>query len=56
MEQVNRFRIIDERLGLKVDELGQQEEQLLYIVCMILHNWERVRFGKRGKEKIYCKI
>lgn len=33
---LNRLRIIDERLGLKVDELGQQEEQLLYISCMIL--------------------
>lgn len=37
---LNRLRIIDERLGIQVDELGQKEEQLLYISCMILL-WER---------------
>lgn len=33
---LNRLRIIDERLGIQVDGLGQQEEQLLYLSCMIL--------------------
>lgn len=37
---LNRLRIIDERLGLKIDEICQQEEQLLYISCMILQRGE----------------
>lgn len=33
---LNRLRIIDEILGIKVDELDDHEDQILYISCMIL--------------------
>lgn len=34
---LNRLRILDDILQLKIDELSWQEEQLIYISCMILH-------------------